>query len=243
MGLLRAVFLKPHRLDLFSQPALGLGTGPSGWLAARGRGSDWKGDFELNSRVEAMAGCPCAGLPAGRRGVIRAGAAEDARPTDALKSQALQRKGRDGLEFPSPPERRRCCPPASPIAGTVVRRRHAPAGAWTARSVASSRHGGTHGSDEARSRRSPGAGCRLRWAGPPAPAQDATEGARPGSSSARKFRPAIPRSGCSSAEPVSASPGTRAEHSLRTLGGEWGRLYFASQGTVLLCVDRPEWNS
>jgi len=53
----------------------------------------------------------------------------------------------------------------------------------------------------------PRVGCRLPLVGPRASVKDATEGARLGSSSAMSSDPAIPRSGCSPALPVSVSPG------------------------------------
>jgi hypothetical protein len=54
-----------------------------------------------------------------------------------------------------------------------------------------------------------------------------------------EFRPAIPRSSCSPAEPISASP-ARAEY----LGpskawGQRGHFYFARKRTFLFCLDIP----
>ena len=52
--------------------------------------------------------------------------------------------------------------------------------------------------------------CRLPLVGPGPRSKNAPGGSRSFSSSADEFRPAIPRSGCSPAEPVSASPAARA---------------------------------
>src|SRR5438067_9081897 len=55
-----------------------------------------------------------------------------------------------------------------------------------------------------------------------------------------EFRPAIPRSGWSPPEPVSASPATAEYHALRRAFGKRGHFYFARKGTFLLCLDTPQ---
>jgi len=54
-----------------------------------------------------------------------------------------------------------------------------------------------------------------------------------------EFRPAIPRSGCSPALPVSASPAPADYHALLNRTGKRGHFYFAQRGTFLFCVDKP----
>ncbi len=54
-----------------------------------------------------------------------------------------------------------------------------------------------------------------------------------------EFRPAIPRSGCSPAEPVSASPARPDYHAHFSRPAKTGHFYFAENRTFLLCVDSP----
>src|SRR5262245_21966158 len=51
-----------------------------------------------------------------------------------------------------------------------------------------------------------------------------------------EFRPAIPRSGWSPPEPVSAT-GEADYHALSRGPGKRGHFYFARKGTFLLCLD------
>src|SRR3954471_11581663 len=84
----------------------------------------------------------------------------------------------------------------------------------------------------------PGSGpYRLPLVGPEPRSKNAPGGSRSFSSSADEFRPAIPRSGWSPPEPVSASPALAEYHALRTAPGQRGHFYFASKGTFLLCLD------
>ncbi len=62
-------------------------------------------------------------------------------------------------------------------------------------------------------------------------------GSRSISSSADEFRPAIPRSGCSPALPVSASPARPDYHAPSPRPAKTGHFYFAGNRTFLLCVD------
>src|ERR1051326_7841441 len=54
-----------------------------------------------------------------------------------------------------------------------------------------------------------------------------------------EFRPAIPRSGCSPALPVSASPARPHYHALPPSAVRTGHFYFAGNRTFLFCVDSP----
>src|SRR5450759_5610136 len=81
----------------------------------------------------------------------------------------------------------------------------------------------------------PGSACRF------------TVGSEPGYRTRRKkhalpivrdeFRPAIPRSGCSPALPVSASPARPDYHAPSPRLVKTGHFYFAGKGTFLLCLD------
>ena len=76
-----------------------------------------------------------------------------------------------------------------------------------------------------------------RWR--PEPRQkNAPGGTRLFSSSADEFRPAIPRSGCSPALPVSASPASPDYHAPSPRPSNTGHFYFAENRTFLLCVDK-----
>src|SRR5437763_8102668 len=73
----------------------------------------------------------------------------------------------------------------------------------------------------------------------PAPRQkNAPGGSRSFSSSADEFRPAIPRSGWSPPEPVSASPARTAYHAFPTWHLKTGSFYFAGKRKFLFCLDR-----
>ena len=72
---------------------------------------------------------------------------------------------------------------------------------------------------------------------PPPRYENAAEGRRSPSSSADEFQPVIPRSGCSPAEPVSASPARTDYHALLAAPGKRRHFYFAEKATFLLCVD------
>jgi hypothetical protein len=52
-----------------------------------------------------------------------------------------------------------------------------------------------------------------------------------------EFRPAIPRSGCSPALPVSASPALAEYHAIPQASGKTRHFYFAERATFLLCLD------
>src|SRR5690349_13567422 len=72
----------------------------------------------------------------------------------------------------------------------------------------------------------------------PGPRQkNAPGGSRSFSSSTDEFRPAIPRSGWSPPEPVSASPARTAYHALPTWHLKTGTFYFAGKRKFLLCLD------
>ena len=67
--------------------------------------------------------------------------------------------------------------------------------------------------------------------------RNATGGPRSFSSSADEFRPAIPRSGWSPPEPVSASPARPDYHALPAWHLKTGTFYFAGNRNFLLCLD------
>ncbi len=81
---------------------------------------------------------------------------------------------------------------------------------------------------------------RLPLVGPAPRQKNAPGGSRSFSSSADEFRPAIPRSGCSPALPVSASPARPDYHAPSPRPSKTGHFYFAGNRTFLLCVDRGE---
>ena len=81
-------------------------------------------------------------------------------------------------------------------------------------------------------------GTRPPPAGRPRPRQkNVPGGSRSFSSSADEFRPAIPRSGWSPPEPVSASPARTDYHALPAWHPETGTFYFAGKRNFLLCLD------
>src|SRR6185369_3743669 len=90
------------------------------------------------------------------------------------------------------------------------------------------------------SKPNPGSGPdRLPLVGPEPRQKNAPGGTRPFSSSADEFRPAIPRSGWSPPEPVSASPARTDYHALPACHLKTGTFYFAGKRNFLLCLDRP----
>ena len=89
-----------------------------------------------------------------------------------------------------------------------------------------------------KSKPSPGSGPdRLPLVGPGPREKNASGGPRPFSSSADEFRPAIPRSGWSPPEPVSASPARTDYHALPARPTKTGTFYFAGKRNFLLCLD------
>jgi hypothetical protein len=72
---------------------------------------------------------------------------------------------------------------------------------------------------------------------PRASVKDATEGSAPYSSSADEFRPAIPRSGCSPAEPVFRFTGTPRLTCTPAEPRQNRAFLFCGNRTFLLCVD------
>jgi hypothetical protein len=88
------------------------------------------------------------------------------------------------------------------------------------------------------SKPTPGSGpYRLPLVGPGPREKNAPGGSRSFASSADEFRPAIPRSGWSPPEPVSASPALAEYHEPPRGPRQRGHFYFASEGTFLLCLD------
>ena len=84
----------------------------------------------------------------------------------------------------------------------------------------------------------PGSGpYRLPLVGPEPRSKNAPGGSRSFSSSADEFRSAIPRSGWSPPEPVSASPARTDYHALPTWHPKTGTFYFAGNRNFLLCLD------
>src|SRR5678816_4423119 len=79
---------------------------------------------------------------------------------------------------------------------------------------------------------------RLPLVGPEPKQKNGPGGTRSFSSSADEFRPAIPRSGWSPPEPVSASPARSDYHALPTWQLKTGTFYFAGKRNFLLCLDR-----
>ena len=89
-----------------------------------------------------------------------------------------------------------------------------------------------------KSKPNPGSGPdRLPLVGPEPRQKNAPGGTRSFSSSADEFRPAIPRSGWSPPEPVSASPARTDYHALPTWHLKTGTFYFAGRRNFLLCLD------
>jgi hypothetical protein len=78
-----------------------------------------------------------------------------------------------------------------------------------------------------------------RWSAPGPRPKNVPGGSRSFSSSADEFRPAIPRSGWSPPEPVSASPTRTAYHALPAWHPKTGTFYFAGERNFLLCLDTP----
>src|SRR6185369_6400254 len=78
---------------------------------------------------------------------------------------------------------------------------------------------------------------RLPLVGPEPRQKNAPGGTRSFSSSADEFRPAIPRSGWSPPEPVSASPARTDYHALPAWHLKTGTFYFAGKRNFLLCFD------
>src|SRR6185369_16760552 len=94
---------------------------------------------------------------------------------------------------------------------------------------------------EPNSKPNPGSGPdRLPLVGPEPRQKNAPGGTRPFSSSADEFRPAIPRSGWSPPEPVSASPARTDYHALPACHLKTGTFYFAGKRNFLLCLDTPQ---
>jgi len=58
-----------------------------------------------------------------------------------------------------------------------------------------------------------------------------------------EFRPAIPRSGWSPPEPVSASPACTDYHALPKWTLKTGTFYFAGKRNFLLCLDSGNWRN
>src|SRR5271165_7307684 len=85
----------------------------------------------------------------------------------------------------------------------------------------------------------PAPGDRLPPAGPDHRLQSAPGGTRP-PHRPDEFWPAIPRSGWSPPEPVSASPARAEYHALCRTTGQRGHFYFARKGTFLLCLDSDD---
>src|SRR6266498_2156407 len=89
-----------------------------------------------------------------------------------------------------------------------------------------------------KSKPNPGSGPhRLPPVGPEPRQKNAPGGTRSFSSSADEFRPAIPRSGWSPPEPVSASPARSDYHALPAWLPKTGTFYFAGKRNFLLCLD------
>ena len=78
---------------------------------------------------------------------------------------------------------------------------------------------------------------RLPLVGPGPRQKNAPGGSRSFSSSADEFRPAIPRSGWSPPEPVSASPARTDYHAIPACHFKTGTFYFAGKRKFLLCLD------
>ena len=91
-----------------------------------------------------------------------------------------------------------------------------------------------------KSKPNPGLGPhRLPLVGPELRQKNAPGGTRSFSSSADEFRPAIPRSGWSPPEPVSASPARTDYHARPASPFKSGTFYFAGNRNFLLCLDSP----
>ena len=89
-----------------------------------------------------------------------------------------------------------------------------------------------------KSKPNPGSGPdRLPLVGPEPRQKNAPGGTRSFSSSADEFRPAIPRSGWSPPEPVSASPARTDYHAPPACHPKTGTSYFAGKRKFLLCLD------
>src|SRR4029078_3625371 len=89
------------------------------------------------------------------------------------------------------------------------------------------------------SKPTPGRGPdRLPLVAPEHRQKNAPGGTRSFSSSADEFRPAIPRSGWSPPEPVSASPACTDYQALPTWHLKTGTFSFAGKRNFLLCLDR-----
>jgi hypothetical protein len=80
--------------------------------------------------------------------------------------------------------------------------------------------------------------CRLPLVGPRAPAKRTRRKERALLIVRDEFRPAIPRSGCSPALPISASPARPNYHAPSPRLVKTGHFYFAENRTFLFCVDR-----
>jgi hypothetical protein len=108
------------------------------------------------------------------------------------------------------------------------------------------RHGGIYlvrwgSTSKPKSKTNPGSGPdRLPLVGPEPRQKNAPGGTRSFSSSADEFRPAIPRSGWSPPEPVSASPARTDYHALPSWQLKTGTFYFAGKRNFLLCLDSED---
>jgi hypothetical protein len=79
--------------------------------------------------------------------------------------------------------------------------------------------------------------CRLPLVGPRAPAKRTRRKERALLIVRDEFRPAIPRSGCSPALPISASPARPNYHAPSPRLVKTGHFYFAENRTFLFCVN------
>ena len=181
------------------------------------------------------------GQPTERRGMnLPAPGRQSELPAkDALYRETLQTTGRTTRILHRP---KRVCIDrqlARPCHGAVARRQCALLAEPRALNLAFFRHDGIYRSDVVGKTKppQPGGGVPPPVGRPPSPSPRMRRKERILLIVRDEFRPAIPRSGCSPAEPVSASPAPAEYHALLRGPGRRGHFYFARKGTFLLCLD------